>query len=49
MTDDELPGVAITELLRLGHAYLSIEDPQRRLQALRLVEAIAELAVPTEQ
>ena len=42
MFDDELPGVAITELMRLGHAYLSIEDPQRRLEALRMLEAIAE-------
>ena len=41
MNDDDLPGVAISELLRLGHAYLSIEDPQRRLEALRIVEAIA--------
>ena len=42
MHDDDTPGVALTELMRLGHAYLSIEDPQRRLEALRLVEAIAQ-------
>ena len=41
MNDDDLPGVAISELLRLGHAYLSIEDPERRLEALRMLEAIA--------
>ena len=42
MTDhDDLPGVAMTELLRLGHAYLSISDPVRRLEALRMLEAIA--------
>ena len=28
-------------LLRLGHAYLSISDPVRRLEALRMLEAIA--------
>lgn len=41
MDDDQLPGICLSELLRLGHAYLSIEDPQRRLEALRIVEAIA--------
>ena len=42
MTDhDDLPGVAVTELLRLGHANLSISHPERRLEALRMLEAIA--------
>lgn len=39
---DDLPGIALTELLRLGHAYLSIEDPQRRLAALQMLEAVAQ-------
>ena len=42
MAENELPGIAITKLMRLGHAYLSIEDPQRRLEALRMLEAIAD-------
>ena len=39
--DDPVPGICLTELLRLGHAYLSIEDPQRRIEALRMLEAVA--------
>ena len=39
--DDGPPGIALTEVARLFHAYLSIEDPQRRLEALRMLEAIA--------
>ena len=41
MDDDEIAIYCLTELLRLGHAYLSIEAPQRRMEALRMLEAIA--------
>ena len=44
---DNLPGIGLTELLRLGHAYLSIDDPQRRIKALRMLEAIAGGDEPT--
>lgn len=37
----EVLGIDVVELYRLIHAYLSITDPQRRLEALRMLEAIA--------
>ncbi|MEO1190267.1 MAG: hypothetical protein AAFY02_00795 [Pseudomonadota bacterium] len=35
---DELPAVPLSELMRLGHAYLSITDPDLRREVLRSVE-----------
>ena len=41
-SDCGIPGVALSEIARLFHAYLSIEDPHRRMEALRMLEAIAD-------
>lgn len=41
ISDCGIPGVALSEIARLFHAYLSIEDPQRRIEALRMLEAVA--------
>lgn len=41
MGEDALPCFEVSELMLIGHAYLSIGDTHRRMEALRTVEAIA--------